>query len=410
MHLVIFEGNLWPSLAPFSFSRPVFALHCGTGTLLEQQIRALSPSRLTLWVRPNMVGFCKSQLLPRLSIPADVNVPLGDQPALLSSGRLVHMEPYQPAKDPFVELDEHGRVARAWVHAPGLSFQDCLRRSDAWLKLLDLPHLPRRGWIAQYAWDLAGWNEQAIVAHAKSLAPSRSKKPGPYHMAADEAVYLSDDAQIGPGAVLDASKGPVIVESGANIGANSVLEGPCYVGNQSVIVPLTLIRGGTSIGPGCKVGGEIKSSIMLANSNKAHYGYLGDSYVGEWVNLGAGTTTSNLKNTYGLIKAHLGSRQIPTGRQFVGSLIGDHAKLAIGTRLMSGSYVGYCAMWAASAIAPRMIGSMSYWTDKGREQYKADKAIEMITAVYARRGRAWTEEDHQMLHYAAETAEEVERG
>src|SRR4029079_16305029 len=113
-----------------------------------------------------------------------------------------------------------------------------------------------------------------------------------------------------PGCVLDASKGPILVGAGATLGANCVIQGPCAIGAHSSVMPVALIRPGTTIGPGCKVGGEVSNTILQANSNKSHEGFLGDSYLGEWVNLGAGTTTSNLKNTYGEVSMKIGSREI----------------------------------------------------------------------------------------------------
>src|SRR5688500_19083961 len=104
-----------------------------------------------------------------------------------------------------------------------------------------------------------------------------------------------------------------------------------------------------------KVGGEVSNSIVLGYSNKAHDGYLGDSYVGKWINLGAGTTTSNLNNTYGEITVTTRTGPERTGRRFLGSLIGDHARTAIGTRLMAGSYIGFSSLLATSAIAPRYL-------------------------------------------------------
>src|SRR5437763_4018609 len=106
-------------------------------------------------------------------------------------------------------------------------------------------------------------------------------------------------------------------------------------------MPLACIRPGTSIGQLSKVGGEVSMSIILGNSNKAHHGYLGDSYLGKWVNLGAGTTTSNLKNTYGEITVKRGGKEFPTGRRTLGALVGDHTKTSILTRLVTGSYIGF---------------------------------------------------------------------
>jgi hypothetical protein len=144
----------------------------------------------------------------------------------------------------------------------------------------------------------------------------------------------------------------------------------------------------------------------MGHSNKAHYGFLGHSYVGKWVNFGAGASTSNMKNTYGEVSIHIGTRMVPTGRQFFGSLIGDHVKLAIGTRLMTGSYVGFSAMLAGSGLPPPFIPSFTFWTDKGPEPYRLDKAVHVMKAAYARRDLQWTEaDDHILAHVRAASAE-----
>ena len=199
-----------------------------------------------------------------------------------------------------------------------------------------------------------------------------------------------------------------IIEEGVALGANAVIIGPCYIGPRTQVTPLSLIRAGTTIGSDCKVGGEIANSILMGCTNKAHDGYLGDSFLGEWVNFGAGTTTSNLKNTYGDIQVQVGSRSMPTGRQFLGSLVGDHTKTAIGTRLLTGTYVGYCCSLANSGFAPRFVPSFTFLTDKGPERYDMGKATDVMQAVFARRKRPWTTEDGVMLRYAAETAAAVE--
>jgi UDP-N-acetylglucosamine diphosphorylase/glucosamine-1-phosphate N-acetyltransferase len=208
--------------------------------------------------------------------------------------------------------------------------------------------------------------------------------------------------------VIDASKGAVVLGDGAIVGANAVLQGPCYIGSQSEVAPLAMIRPGTSIGPKCKVGGEVARAIILGNSNKGHEGFLGDSYLGEWVNLGAGTTTSNLKNTYGPIGIKLGREEVNSGRQFLGALIGDHTKTAIGTRFMSGSYAGCCSMIATSAHAPRFTPSFSFLTDKGTEAYRLDKVFEVARAVMARRGRTFDALDEAMVRYCKSAAERAE--
>lgn len=409
MHVVIFEGSRWPSFAPLSLNRPVFMLRCGLSTLLDQQIRALSPTRLTLWVRPSLAEYCRKHIVPTLTVPTKVNAPLDDEMALISSGRMIHLQRYEYPSSPCVILEEEGVVCKALVRAPGLGPEDCMLRSPAWMKLLDLPLDMPQSRLPQYIWDLTQWNEEAIVADAIDLRGQAIDHPaGAYHLVNEDDVHLASKVTLEPGVVLDASKGPVVVDAGSVIGANSVIQGPCHIGQYTTISPLTHIRGGTSIGPGCKIGGEVASSIIMGNTNKAHYGYLGDSYLGEWVNLGAGTTTSNLKNTYGRINMRIGPKEIPTDRRFLGSMIGDHTKTAIGTRLMSGSYIGYCCLIAGSAMPPRHMPSFTFWTDRGAEQYRLEKAQEVMKQVYGRRGRQWTEQDQAMLEYVAATSTEVE--
>ncbi|MGD1277008.1 MAG: putative sugar nucleotidyl transferase [Tepidisphaeraceae bacterium] len=410
MHLVVFEGSHWKSFAPLSISRPVFMLQSGLSTLLEKQIRHIKPTRLTLWVRPALAEHCRRHLVPTLSVPTAINAPLDEEMALLSSGRALHFSDYDLPGGPSVVVDEGELVRKAWAKMPGLSAEDCLNRSPAWLKLLNLPRDAQPGRLPQYLSDLVHWNEEAIVADAIHLQDTPHPLPaGPYHVIGDQNVIVDPQATLGPGVVLDGSKGPVVIEAHAFIGAHSVLCGPCCVGPHSIIAPLSYIREGTSVGPMCKIAGEVSNSIILGYTNKAHYGYLGHSYVGEWVNLGAGTTTSNLKNTYGPIKMHIGKKEIVTDRRFLGSMIGDHVKTAIGTRLMSGTYVGYCSMLAASALPPRFIPSFTFWTDRGMEPYRLDKAREVMKHVFARRGKIWDEEDETALQNAVETVREMQQ-
>lgn len=410
MHLVVFEGSRWGNFAPLSLSRPVFMLQSGLSTLLEKQIRYIKPTRLTIWVRPALVEHCKTEVLPALPIPAAINVPLDDEPALLSSGRAVHFSDYVTPTDPCCVTEEGDLIRQAYVKAPGLSVEDCWTRSDAWRRLLELPRLNDQSRLAEYLWDLVHWNEEAIVADAVHLSDRpRAPSGGHYHVIAEQDVIVSPQAKIAPGVVLDASLGPIVLEAGASIGANSVLRGPCAIGRYSSVAPLSIIQGGTSIGPMCKIGGEVSNSIFLGYSNKVHEGFVGHSYIGEWVNLGAGTNTSNLKNTYGPIKMSIGKREIVTDRRFLGAMIGDHSKTAIGTRMMSGSYVGYCSLLAASGLPPRFIPSFTFWTDQGMQDYRLDKARQVMRQVYSRRGKNWEDLDEAMLKYVMEVKGQVEK-
>lgn len=413
MHVVVFEGMRWTTFAPLSFSRPIFSLISGCGTLLDRQLRGLTPTRLTLWVRPEMVNYCRRHVLPKLPVPAQINTPLDGGPALIVSGRSLGAANVPPGADPFVALDDKGICVAYTPSAPGLSPKDSLQRTDAWLALHELPNAQTKGHRASYLWDLIAENQQAIisdVSNNRSLGKSpRPLSAGPYHVVRDEDVWLGQDVQLGPGCVLDASKGPVVLGDGVVVGPNAVLQGPCCIGQDTQITALSFIRPGTSTGPRCKIGGEISNSIFVGNSNKPHDGFLGDSYLGEWVNLGAGTMTSNLKNTYGPIDVAVSAgKPTPTGRQFLGSLIGDHTKVAIGTRLMTGSYIGYCAMIATSALPPTRVPSFTFLTDKGAVPYQREKAKDVMRAVFKRRGREWEPLDEELMEYAALSSAQVE--
>ncbi|HEV7301735.1 MAG TPA: putative sugar nucleotidyl transferase [Tepidisphaeraceae bacterium] len=409
MHVVLFEGQLWPHMAPLSLSRPAFALASGTGTLLDKQLRYLKPSKLTLWVRPEMVEYCKQRVVPSLKIPVAINAPLDDEPALVLSGRTLHFADYEVPPHTAVCLDDENRVRSAYVVSPGLSYEDAITRSDKWLKLQDLPHMMPQSRMAEHAWDLLNWNEEALLADFVAMQRDCVLPPGPYHVLEQGNVCLGKDVKLSPGVVLDGSKGPVILGDGVSIGANAVLQGPCFIGAHSIVSPLANIRAGTSIGPMCKVGGEISNSIFIGRSNKSHEGFVGDSYIGEWVNLGAGTNTSNLKNTYDVVSLPLLGTETPSGRRFLGSVIGDHTKIAIGTRLNTGSYIGYGSMIAASSITPRYVPSYTFLTDRGMQPYRMDKSIEVMTQVMSRRGLMFGSLEEEMAQYAARVAKEIEK-
>jgi UDP-N-acetylglucosamine diphosphorylase/glucosamine-1-phosphate N-acetyltransferase len=409
MHVVVFEGSKWHTFAPLSLARPVFALASGASSLLEKQVRHLRPTRLSVWVRPALAAWCERELSARLKMPVAVNQPLDDETALLVSGRTLHFSRFEHTEDQCVIVEEENLIRKAVVRMPGLTYDDAMNRTDRWMKLFDLPRMNEQARMADYVWDLISWNEESLVEDFVALHEEPSQKPaGPYHLVHDENVWIAPDVKLEPGVVLDASRGPVMLATACSIGANSVLKGPCYIGPHAQIKPLTVIHAGTTIGPVCKIGGEVNNSILTGYTNKAHDGYVGDSYLGEWVNLGAGTTTSNLKNTYSPVKIRIGGRETDTGRRTLGALIGDHSKTAIGTRLMTGTYVGYCSMLATSHLPPTFVSSFSFLTDKGREDFREDKALEVMKAVYARRNKLLQPADESLLRYARQAAREAE--
>jgi bifunctional N-acetylglucosamine-1-phosphate-uridyltransferase/glucosamine-1-phosphate-acetyltransferase GlmU-like protein len=167
-----------------------------------------------------------------------------------------------------------------------------------------------------------------------------------------------------------------------------VLCGPCSIGPGSTVLDRALLKAHTVIGPMCKVAGEVGATIFQGYANKAHDGHLGDSWVGKWVNLGAGTINSNLLNTYGEItsRAEPDGPRHHTGLTFFGTIFGDHVKTAINTRIMTGAVIGTGAMIATTAAPPTIVRRFAWLTDDGEKTYRFNKFVEVMEAMMMRRG------------------------
>lgn len=189
----------------------------------------------------------------------------------------------------------------------------------------------------------------------------------------------------------------VLIEEGAEVEACAVLDarsGPIYIGKNTIIRPQSYLRGPLSIGPQCRIGGEVTHSIFHGYSNKAHYGFIGHSYIGEWVNLGAGTTNSNLKNNYGTVKVWVNGKEVDSGEQFLGCFIGDFARTGIGTLINTGSVIGVGANVFGGGLTPKSIPNFA-WGKEGR--YEWSKFIASVKKMMARRGTKLTKEQEKLL-------------
>jgi len=245
------------------------------------------------------------------------------------------------------------------------------------------PHIVLEPWdVIRHRNAALEWDLRHLVEHRKWAPPGGVLRVGDHPMA------VSPSARIFPGVVLDSSAGAIVVDDEAVLRPNAVVCGPAYIGKQSTVLDGAVIRPNTAIGPVCKVNGEASGTIFQSFANKAHDGFVGDSWIGEWANLGAGTITSNLLNTYGEIIAQSApdAKRQKTGLTFFGAIVGDHTKTAIGTRLMTGSVIGTGSMLALSAQAPTAIGRFEWITDEGRRTYRADKFLEVMGTVMGRRG------------------------
>jgi len=211
-------------------------------------------------------------------------------------------------------------------------------------------------------------------------------------------VWIAEDVQLKPGVVLDASEGPIVLDSGVRILPNSVIMGPTYIGKSSLIKAGAKIYGGTSIGPVCKVGGEVEGSIFQAYSNKQHDGFLGHSFIGEWVNIGADTNNSDLKNTYKNVAFHsyLENARIDSGTMFLGTMVGDHTKLGINCSINTGCVIGVgCNLWDSDLISD-FIPDFSWGPARELTAYRFDAFCQVAATVKSRRSLSFTEAETEL--------------
>ncbi len=251
----------------------------------------------------------------------------------------------------------------------------------------------------KYVWEAIFNNGKAIEDDFLLLNKAEIREgsyPGVHFMQKDN-ISVSENTLIYPGVVIDASEGPVIIGSNVKILPHSMILGPCFIGDNCAVKAGAKIYGSTSIGPTCKVGGEIENSIIHAYSNKQHEGFLGHSYISEWVNLGADTNTSDLKNTYADIKVILEGREIDTGSMFLGLLCGDHTKSAINTSFTTGTIAGVCGILVHDGTLPAVIPSFAWTGRKNSPIYKIDKALEVARKVMGRRQKELLPQQEQLL-------------
>ncbi len=248
-----------------------------------------------------------------------------------------------------------------------------------------------------YLWDALSHNAGAIAHDAQFFSDTASALPEGVFCISQENIIIGSNVAIGPCTVIDASEGPVIIDSNARIMPHSTILGPCYIGGNAIIKVGAKIYGETSIGEWCKVGGEIENSIIHAYSNKQHDGFLGHSYLSEWVNLGADTNTSDLKNNYGTIRTRLRSEDIDTGRMFLGLLCGDHTKSGINTMFNTGTVTGISANIFGGDFPPKSIPSFSWGGHTDSPRFDIEKAVALARTVMARRKRTLLPEEEELL-------------
>jgi len=364
MRLVLFEDDTYSNLYPLTHLRAAFDLRCGMYSSAERLISLLGADETAYFVRPELEAVYKERM-PGAKVN-DVSVLEGE--LILANGRLL---------DPKAAEEITASAGKAWAKsgdliAASVTAEQAAKCDASSIEsfvaaLAETCEAADCTWrTADFPWDLVNNNAEMITEDFE--AAGKSGVDGAIHelsciFGPEDACYIAAGAEVEPMVCIDTRHGPVYIDEGVSVNPQTRLEGPCYIGKDTMIVGAK-IREGCSIGPVCRVGGEVEESIIHGYSNKYHDGFLGHAYVCEWVNLGALTTNSDIKNDYGAVKVHVNGALTDTGTTKVGCYIGDHTKTSIGVVMNTGSHIGLMTLLMTSgSVLPKFIPSFAWFLD-----------------------------------------------
>jgi len=410
--ICIFEDPGYTHLLPLVYMRPAYDLRCGMTTLRQKLVRCYPGVPVTLRSRGYVSDLVRQQ---------NPGIPVNITPAsscLFLNGRVV-------ADDSFTaQIPLHGDDS---VYVDGDNVV-AARVSGSALERLraGLPDVPRAAdfdgikrrdvkvRIVSYPWDLVNANGGEIAADFRLLTAgvstniARQVHEGVYLVHPD-AIFIEEGATVKPGVVLDAEQGPIYIGKNALIFPHVSIEGPAYVGEGSKIKAGAKIYECTSIGPVCKVGGEVECSIIHGYANKQHDGFLGHSYLGMWVNLGADTNNSDLKNNYGHVRVTINGEQVDSGSVFAGLFMGDHSKSAINTMFNTGTVVGVSSNVFGAGFPPKSIPSFAWGGAEEMSVYDLERSLDVARRVMGRRNTVMSEVEEKVFRKVFELTQEERR-
>jgi UDP-N-acetylglucosamine diphosphorylase / glucose-1-phosphate thymidylyltransferase / UDP-N-acetylgalactosamine diphosphorylase / glucosamine-1-phosphate N-acetyltransferase / galactosamine-1-phosphate N-acetyltransferase len=396
MRVCLFEDQDVESLEPLVLTRPAFELLCGQDSLRCKQCRYFASQEVGALVRPYLASLYRLQQ-PDAAVN-DLAWLRAEATILVNARWLPPLPPSSPPAaldDPCVAMigDEVAYAVVAAEHLAGCSpntLTDCL---ETWKN--DLPRRPAGGYLIRNLWDLIERNAEQLVQDFQlttTRQPPRRPEATPALIGPADRLLIERTARLDPLIVADTTRGPVVIDREAVITAFSRLEGPCYIGPRTHVLGAK-IRAGTTLGPNCRVGGEVEASILHGNTNKYHDGFLGHSYVGEWVNFGAGTQSSDLRNDYGEVTVPVGGQPVATGLSKVGCFIGDHTKTGLGALINTGTSAGvFCNLLPCGRLLPRYFPSFSScWNGALAANSSLPQLLQTARDVMRRRGATLTE-------------------
>ncbi len=380
--LILFDDDAARQWSPFALTRPIGELLLGTLLLRERAERACGARCTAHLSAAHLRGFEEPGAPP---VRSPDQIPTGRDRLFLSSRAVLDWRP--------VPVDLRGAAAgpvRMGDHVAGWWAPAGTTNPTAEWLLHPRSEAAEAGSIVEgllldHVWELVSQNPAQITADVAARFPAAPEPelPAGVHRIGGGALILGEGVDLEPGVVFDTSGGPVWLDRGASVRAFTRLAGPAYVGRGSTVLGGSLEA--VSIGPVCKVRGELAESVCLGYVNKAHDGHIGHAYLGRWVNLGAETTNSDLKNNYGTIRLATPRGETDTGLIKMGCLLGDHVKTGIGLLLNTGTVVGAGSNLYGAAMPPRAVPPFSWGTGEELLPYRLDRFLEVAERAMGRR-------------------------
>ena len=389
--LLVYDDAHARSFEPFALTRPISELRAGA-LLTRERWERLTGER--------SAGFVAAAHLTDFDNP-------GAPHALqeLPRGALVANSRFAPKLDgrPLPRAARYVAAGRCVA----VRLEDAVAADVTRDGVVELDALPRQrgetvelaGWWLDEVWSYVALLPEMLASDTAALGAGMRRVGSDETMIVGEgAVYVEEGATIERHACFDTTNGAVVVCRQATVHAFTRVVGPCYVGESSIVTTDRI--SGSAIGPHCRVHGELSGTLVIGYANKTHHGFVGHSYLGEWTNLGAGTTTSNLKNTYGPVRLWTPRGLRDTGMQFLGSMIGDHARTGINLSLTTGTVIGAGAN-VVGRMPPKVVAPFTWGEAEGgrHETYDVEKFVEVAGRVMAR--RSVTLSDRGRRHLAA---------
>jgi UDP-N-acetylglucosamine diphosphorylase/glucosamine-1-phosphate N-acetyltransferase len=372
--LVLYDDERARRFEPFALTRPAGELRAGAELIRRRWERATGERATGFAGAPHLASFEEFDAPPAVG-------------ATLAAGTIVANTRFA------IALDAGPGDAGVWKcdgRAAAVRLAAPLDSSRLAAGTFDLESVASgaaaeiRGWWMDEVWDLTARLGDMLAADIAALSAGAEDPPSHVAVLGGHGAHVERGAYFEPYVLIDTTEGPVLVRRGARVAAFTRLVGPCVIG-EDVHVLGGKIRG-CSIGEHSRVHGELSGTIFIGHANKAHDGFVGDSVLGRWVNVGAGTITSNLKNSYGEVSLWTPDGTRRTGQTFLGSFIGDHAKLGIGTRLTTGSVVGAGANVFGTGMPPKFVPPFAWGDVPPFGEFDAGKFLEVAARVMARRG------------------------